>query len=65
MGQTAPYKPIGNRPAYLRDSPADITYNLNNVCDAGVPPVPSPVGSAPRFSGECTNNQLQINGNTT
>ena len=36
-----------------------LAYNLNNVCNAGASPVPSPVGSAPRFSGERTNNQLQ------
>ena len=40
-------------------SPAGITYNLNNVCNAGASPIPSPAGSAPRFSGERTNNQLQ------
>lgn len=63
-GRLPPYKPIGNRPASPRDSPADITYNLNNVCDAGASPVPSPVDSAPRFSGECIMYQLQMYGST-
>ena len=36
--QTAPYKSYRQPPAYLRGSPAGITYNLNNVCNAGVLP---------------------------
>ena len=39
-GILPPINPIGRRHASLRDSPADITYNLNNVCDAGASPVP-------------------------
>lgn len=42
-----------------------LAYNLNNVCNAGASPVPSPAGSAPRFSGERTNNQLQDQYSTT
>ena len=58
-GRLPPIKSYQQPPAYPRSSPAGITYNLNNVCNAGASPVPSPAGSAPRFSGERTNNQLQ------
>ena len=39
LGQTAPYKSYRQPFAYPRNGPAGITYNLNNVCNAGVPPV--------------------------
>lgn len=58
-GRLPPIKSYQQPPAYPRSSPAGITYNLNNVCNAGASPVPSPVGSAPRLSGERTNNQYR------
>ena len=39
-GRLPPIKSYQQPPAYPRNSPAGITYNLNNVCNAGVPPVP-------------------------
>ena len=39
-GRLPPIKSYQQPPAYPRNSPAGITYNLNNVCNAGVPLVP-------------------------
>lgn len=64
-GRLPPIKSYQQPHTYPRSNPAGITYNLNNVCNAGASPVPSPAGSAPRFSGERTNNQLQDQYSTT
>ena len=39
-GRLPPIKSYQQPHTYPRSNPAGITYNLNNVCNAGVPPVP-------------------------